>query len=96
MREFRHLSVKGAPWISIGKALVLRICWTDLDLRSDRDPPQAFANVLRGKRAGHGFDVVCRKTSELTVEWRDVTAEIVRETKAFRASCKFDWPMMDY
>lgn len=78
-----HLHVKGVSWLSLDKALILRICWSMI--QSCYLPLQE--KILRGQWAGHRFDVVCADTSNRELcaeEWKDVTAEIVTMAKEWR------------
>ena len=74
--EKMYFHVKGSPWLSLDKALVLRICWGDV--------PGNNCSIARGGWAGHRFDVVPCVEAEWNGEWADVTMEILREAKAFK------------
>lgn len=88
VRESSYVNVKGCPWLSLDKALVLRLSWTEHDLDRSILPPNTIHQVHHGKWAGHSFDIVCQAPSELGAPWRDVTEEIVKEAKDFKAACK--------
>ena len=99
-RDYVH--VKGMPWLSVDKALLLRICWstTYVDREDDLDDVVASSNqhgrlllkMKRGIWAGHCFDIVPSigdsQSGEESEGWCDVTSEIIKEAAAWRAICK--------
>ena len=75
--------VEGTPWLTLDKALTVRICWSSPE--SCRDPTGTIdtnAETVRGPWAGHKFDVV--RDVEMGREWRDATAEVVKEAELFK------------
>ena len=82
-----YVHVKGIPWLSLDKALVLRVCWAAPYFAYDDDgyDPECalLAQLKRGKWAGHCFDVVRASDLETDENWQDVTKDIIREAKAW-------------
>ena len=83
--QINDASVKGVPWLSLDKALMLRICWGGANMYGIYDEKAAVSEkVARGSWAGHCFDVVESKELGANRGLQDVTAEIVQEAKALK------------
>ena len=86
-----YIHVKGTPWLSLDKALILRICWSapyhhrNLDDNPD-ESRRLVVKLKTGTWAGHKFDVVGAGSVELDESWRDVTDEITKEGRAWKAA----------
>lgn len=76
-----HLHVKGVPRLSLDKALVMRISWTDKGVYRSSTP--SLAKLVHGEWSGHRFEVLDAEQS-LRGDWRDVTEEMVAEWKDYR------------
>lgn len=61
-------------WLSVEDALIMRICWTDMNIEVDR------LDVSRGQWAGHCFDII-KLPEESADDWKDVTDGIVKEAE---------------
>ena len=94
--------VKGMPWLSVDRALLLRICWSCAHVTEDdvfagydakwEQHARLLAQMKRGKWAGHCFDIVpsarASQAKKEQQEWCDVTSEIIKEAAAWRAIFK--------
>ncbi|KAH9823737.1 hypothetical protein Tdes44962_MAKER04481 [Teratosphaeria destructans] len=71
--------VRSAPWLSLDRALLLRVCWgvADWESRCSRTQERNL-KLARGEWAGHCFDVVEDLSFDVG-QWRDVTKEIKEE-----------------
>ena len=94
-KQERCVHVNGLPWLSLDKALILRICWAAPSPRlynDDKDENEydtehnLMKKLKRGQWAGHSFDVVCAEGTELSEQWHDVTKEVVKEGRAWKAA----------
>lgn len=80
----RYLHVEGVSWLSLDKALIMRICWTT----SHQCESPAKERILRGQWAGQRFDVICTESSDrehYEEGWTDVTAAMVKEAQEWRS-----------
>ena len=98
-KQEQHVHVKGVPWLTLDKALLLRICWSashaaapwgedDDEIGDVRH--RAICAVKQGKWAGHCFDVVPR--TELSAPsgegWSDVTQSVAKKAVAWKTMFK--------
>lgn len=97
-----HVYVKGIPWLSVDRALLLRICWSSTCITEGDDYfnydangdeyAHLLAQMMRGKWAGDCFDIVPNNRESQAWEeaqgWCDVTSEIIKEAAAWRAVFK--------
>ena len=77
------IHVKGDPALSLDKALLLRICWTSMN--DWRGEDANVKQLRRGSWAGHRFDVVRAIDARLGEDWCDVTRDLVKEGKKWKA-----------
>ena len=88
------MHVKGVPWLTLDRVLLLRICWCapygedseEIDgMRGD-----VLLRIERGIWAGHCFDVVpsTEHAPSSGEGWSDVTQSTVKEAVAWKAMFK--------
>ena len=98
-KQEQYVHVKGVPWLTLDKALLLRICWSashaDLGWGYDDDEvgnvrQRVLSTVKRGTWAGHCFDVVpsTEHSKSSAEEWSDVTKIAAKEAVAWRTMFK--------
>jgi hypothetical protein len=81
--------VQGAPWLSLDQALLLRIAWgkrvsSSLCRFSTFEVPRKIhEQLVNGPWAGHRLDAVEGDAASLGADWEDVTAETIKQAKAW-------------
>jgi len=81
-----NVYVRGASWLTLDRALILRISWGANETGTyDKRADDRLNASLRGSWAGHCFDVAEDSVS-LEYSWHDVTDEVVKEAKALKAA----------
>lgn len=82
----QQLHVQGSAWLSLDKALLMRISWTTLTHPHRHLPAQD--KFLQGSWAGQRFDIGPADGGDRQhggEAWRDVTSELVREGREWKA-----------
>ncbi|KAK5170987.1 uncharacterized protein LTR77_004131 [Saxophila tyrrhenica] len=81
-RNYFHIS--GLPFLSVDKALLMRVTWADDSDEDDytgRDESVAEKSLKQGSWAGHCFEIVNMRVDASHEGWSNVTKELREEAK---------------